>query len=160
MTIVTVSAFIATTLLYELLPSSLYWLGFTMVPVLLIFASVLFYFVFAFKSPTSMNFGWKRWSAPYRGAKAEDKVDKEDCDMTIDVLIQMLLILVPIWLVFGLVTYLVPSFWQFYTIVILFGAGVVYFTIARWVWFNAGARLRKKGPVSLRARKRASRYPD
>jgi hypothetical protein len=157
MTILTTSAFIATTLLFELLPSSLYWLGFTMVGVLLIFAGAIFYFAFAFKTPTSLNIGWKRFSAPFRCAKVENKVDPADEDMTIDVLIQMMIFYVPTWLFFGLMTALVPSFWWFYTITIIFGVGVVYFTMARWIWFNAGARLRKKGPARLAARQKAGR---
>jgi hypothetical protein len=89
----------------------------------------------------------------FRGGKVENKVGHEGRDITVDVLVLLLIFFLPSWLFCGLI--LATSWRSFYVIVIIFGASVVYFTMARWIWFNILPRLSKKGMASFATRQKA-----
>jgi hypothetical protein len=139
--------FTACALPYDFInPSSvLIWLGFSMAGVALIVVHIVFYFIWAFEKPVALDKVWRRVMCPYRsGRRGLEVVTKDDADLTGDVVVYMAIYFIGSWVFYCLMTILVPAFWAFWDVLILFGVYVLLFILARFTWLFIPGRKRMR----------------
>jgi hypothetical protein len=129
---------------FEYIPFSLSILGCFITFICLVLAHLVFYFVWAFGAPMTMNKSFKRAVCPYRiGAfKQDDRTGQTD--ITLDATLYIAIYYIITTFAFGCTYLFMPSFWQFWTSLAIFGFFFIFIIVARVSWLRANLSYSKK----------------
>jgi hypothetical protein len=132
MAIIIVLLVAATMLPFELIPISLSWLGVILTFIAMICVHAIFWMAFTSALPPHP---FKEGQAVYlHGANSCHHCSS--ADMTLDVVIYMAIYYLFVIPIFCIVFIVVPTFWQFWTSLILFGPYLAFYIIARYSWLR------------------------